>query len=988
MALLGSAADFSIVVKLVDQMSGEMDKLSGRFSGLGDSLTSTGKKLTAGVTMPILGLGLASLKLATDFDKSMRNVNSILQLPEQQFDTLRQQVIEFSTTTRASATDVATSLYFIASAGYESEDAFKLMSASSRAAGAGLAETTDVARLLISALNAYGYSSDEATRVTDIFLQTVRTGITTLPELAGAMGRILPQASSLGVSMEEVGFSLAQLTRTGLSTDESVTRLNALFVDLLSPSKELQGAIEELGYASGFELVQATGGVLGAMRVLKEEGFVDTADEVASLFHNVRSMGGALGLLQDDATLAEGAVEAFGAAANNAVEQARAEQYKSLAANLGKLKSSMEALGIALGTLLIPFLTSVVEKIVPFIQNLGKANPALLKLALVIAGVLAAVGPLLIFLGMLVNAFGAIVGVLSGPLLPIIAAVAAAAGLLYLAWKNNVLGIQDFVKNLLSILPSFEDIKKAFQTLKETGDLKKALSGLIDPKVLETFDQVVTRIQQFVGAVQDAGLFSTEASEVIGAVFGDAAADKFKAFGEGFMKVWSKIREIFTKTMDQLRPIFDKFVEGVKKGFSNLGPLVEAFKKLWAALGPFILALLGVIGGAIAVVVGLIVGLFSGIANAIGPFIQTIVDVVTAIATILTGIIQVITGALQYIWGLITGNSDLMQASTEKMKEGLLNIWNGLVQGIIDLVTGLWTTIVALVTGIYEGVVEWFTMLWETLVGGSLIPDMVNSIIEWFTNLVDSVVNTIQGWVATLIGIVSGMVETILSSWQTFVDTLQTVWDTAWTEVGNLITAAKTTLTGILEEIISFFDEKWNSLKDTLTDVWQTAWDTIQSALNTAWTTLVQTVTTLIDDIKAAFNIDWASVGSGIVTGIASGIELMWDWLVGKAKALAQAAIDAAKGILNLKSPSKEFMKIGMGIAQGMGLGIEQGTPLAVAATRGMGSQVLHTLTTSRINNFGGNTYNFNNYSKETEALAWATIRSSSRRRLNASMGG
>ena len=218
--------------------------LTGLTSGLRDAESKIGKVAgginTAGKTMiglgaPLAAVGAASFKVAVDFDKSMRNVNSIAGLTEDQFQELSKEVVDFSLTTRASTKDVADSLYNVVSAGYSLEkgiggtaEAMTIMQKASSAAGAGLASTADTSKVLIAALRSYNLTADDADHVTDLFLQTVQSGLTTLPELASSLGMVLPIAAQTGVSLEEMGFALAQATRTGLDTAKATNYLRQM----------------------------------------------------------------------------------------------------------------------------------------------------------------------------------------------------------------------------------------------------------------------------------------------------------------------------------------------------------------------------------------------------------------------------------------------------------------------------------------------------------------------------------------------------------------------------------------------------------------------------------------------------------------------------------------------------------------------------------------------------------------------------------------
>ena len=412
------------VFMAIDKMTGTVNKIAGNMSVLetragkiGAAMSTAGSRMTKGLTLPLLALGAGSVKMAADFEQSMRNVNSIAQLPEEQFKSLNQEVIDFSYNTRSSATDVADALYNVVSAGLELDETIKsatyegqkmseamvVMKASSSAAGAGMASVADTSKLVIAAMRAYGKSADEAEAITDIFLHTVNQGLTTLPELAQSLGRIMPLAANLGVSIEELGFSMAQMTQTGLDTAEATTALNAVFISLLKPSEALQSAIERLGYASGTELVEATGGLTGALRALRDGGFLETNEALIELFPNIRAIRGGLALTAVESTLAAGAVEEFGKAAEGARERMKEQQYKSLNTQLKKLKGALSVLAISFGTELLPPLTEAAEWAVKLFKGFGNLDEGTRKTIIQIGLLVAGLGPLLKIGGMLVT---------------------------------------------------------------------------------------------------------------------------------------------------------------------------------------------------------------------------------------------------------------------------------------------------------------------------------------------------------------------------------------------------------------------------------------------------------------------------------------------------------------------------------------------------------------------------------------------------------
>ena len=87
-------------------------------------------------------------------------------------------------------------------------------------------------------MNAYGASNVSAEKAVDVLLSTVREGKLAPEELASSLGLVIPIASEMGVSIEEVGAGIASLTRVGNSASQSVTQLRGIMLAILSPSAQ------------------------------------------------------------------------------------------------------------------------------------------------------------------------------------------------------------------------------------------------------------------------------------------------------------------------------------------------------------------------------------------------------------------------------------------------------------------------------------------------------------------------------------------------------------------------------------------------------------------------------------------------------------------------------------------------------------------------------------------------------------------------------
>jgi phage-related minor tail protein len=128
-------------------------------------------------------------------------------------------------------------------------------------------------------------------------------------------------------------------------------------------------------------------------------------------------------------------------------------------------------------------------------------------------------------------------------------------------------------------------------------------------------------------------------------------------------------------------------------------------------------------------------------------------------------------------------------------------------------------------------------------------------------------------------------------------------------------------LRGVPGKVRDFFVTGWNDLKT------QTAssWEGIKTSATQKADELVTWLKALPGKIKAVFSAagSWLlQAGRDLINGMINGIKSMAGQLVESARGTVQNAVDAAKNLLGIHSPSKVFEKIGTQSMQGFVLGM------------------------------------------------------------------
>lgn len=357
------------------------------------NLARTGRSLTYGLTLPIVGAGIAAVKLATDFNTSMTHVQALVGASQKQVDAWSKDILALAPEVGKSPKELADALYFITSSGISASHALEVLKASAKAATSGLGDTQTIADLVTSAMNAYGAKTLSAANATDILTAAVRLGKGEPADLAQSLGRVIPVAQAMGVSFGEVSGAVAALTTAGLDADTATTGLRQVLLNLLKPSSGAATALESVGLSvKGIQDVVRNQGLIPALELLNKK-FDGNRSRLAEVITNARSLTAAFQLIGPNgkkaADIIDQVTHSSGESAkafNVAAESAQVKFNKSLA--------DLQAQGIKTGAVLLPIATKIVQAVGDIAVEFGKLPEPAQNATLALAGVAAVIGPM------------------------------------------------------------------------------------------------------------------------------------------------------------------------------------------------------------------------------------------------------------------------------------------------------------------------------------------------------------------------------------------------------------------------------------------------------------------------------------------------------------------------------------------------------------------------------------------------------------------
>ncbi len=324
---------------------------------------------TAAAFTAVAAAGTAAVSSAMAFESQMQNVGTLLDGDVKgKLQSMGADLKKVSIDTGVATSDLTDGLYQVVSAFGESAESVKQLEIAAKAAKAGNATTTDSVNLLSAVTKGYGDTSAEAMgKAADLAFATVKLGQTSFPELASSIGQVVPLASTLKVSEEELFGAMATLTGVTGGTAEVTTQLKATMQSFLSPGTEMGKVLKKMGYESGAAALESEG--LGSiLQKLKEEV---NGDEVAfaNLFSSVEAKNAVLALTGAQADNFASKTAAMADAAGIA-QQAFDTQTDSVQAMAGKIKNAGSVMLTSMGEKALPYITKALDKVLDHLPEI------------------------------------------------------------------------------------------------------------------------------------------------------------------------------------------------------------------------------------------------------------------------------------------------------------------------------------------------------------------------------------------------------------------------------------------------------------------------------------------------------------------------------------------------------------------------------------------------------------------------------------------
>lgn len=280
-----------------NQTEGTTNKIDSAFGKMTKSINAAtiAKGAMAAATIYVANKLRVTTKEVMAYQKQLGMVNTLLKVSRDELNKYGDEFERLSLKTGASKTEIANAAYQALSSGVGKGDLIGFLETASKTAIAGQATVEQSVGTITSIINAYKMEMSEAGKVADWLLTIQNEGVTTVRELGDQLGDVTSISAALGVSLNDVGGAIAQMTVNGNNTAKTITMLKSMLSEL---SKEGQMAADNFKKLSGQSFTEfiANGGTLQEAMIKMEEYAKKSNKSVVDLFSSVEAGSAALNL--------------------------------------------------------------------------------------------------------------------------------------------------------------------------------------------------------------------------------------------------------------------------------------------------------------------------------------------------------------------------------------------------------------------------------------------------------------------------------------------------------------------------------------------------------------------------------------------------------------------------------------------------------------------------------------------------------------------
>lgn len=753
----------------------------------GKGIASMGSTLTKSVTLPIVGLGVAAVKTAADFEAAMDNVQAIAGVTTEEMGLLSEKAKEMGANTKFSATEAADAFSYMAMAGWKTTDMMNGIEGIMYLAGATGEELAATSDIVTDALTAFGMTAADTNRFVDVLAKASSNSNTNVSLMGETFKYVAPSAGALGYSIEDTAVAIGLMANSGIKASQAGTSLNSLLTRMAKPTKESRTAMEALGIS----LTDSEGNMKSFATVMADmrkgfSGLTETQKaQYAAMLAGKTGMAGLLGIvnasqgdfdkLTQEIADYNGAAEAMYNIAND-----------NLSGQLTKIKSTLESIAITFGNKLLPYVKEGAEKLQALADKFNSLNDAQVNTIIKVAAISATVGPALLIFGKMVLGVGRVVTAVGN----LGMAISRAGGVMALLTSpaGIVIGVlAAIVAATVLVIKNFDKIKPVLMQVKSW--------------FVETFGESIKNA-------------ITEVKDVLGKVVAEAQS-KLPSIMQAAKEALELVMPAINSVVSALRKMIPAAVGVLKTVFKELGPIVQSaintikkhlptvtgtIKKVANSIIPIVKSVVGTI----AKVLPVIANTFVSVAKKLTPVIKTIATAIRAaipvVGSLFSKAFELVGNAIAKVMPFIRQVVEIVGSTivfviekaspiVTKLAETFTVVFNAIAEKLRDFIIKVqfvWSVVQPTVSKIGEIAKK----VLEGVLGGA-----IGAAIGFFESFIKTAKDVFSGVTTALGGILDFIQGVFTGNWSKAWEGIKTVFSGIFTSISAI---AKSTINGVI----------------------------------------------------------------------------------------------------------------------------------------------------------------------------------------------
>ena len=971
-------SNFTSQLNLAQNQAQRLAVESSKSFQIGSALTGMGKVLSAAVTLPLLGIAATSIKVGNEFQAQMSRVQAIAGATGGELDKMKRQAIELGAKTAFSAKEAAQGMENLASAGFQVNEIMDAMPGVLDLAAVSGGDVAASSEAMASSLRAFGLEAGQAGHVADVFARAAADTNAETVDMAEAMKYVAPVAHSMGLSLEETAASIGIMADAGIKGSQAGTTLRGALSRIAKPTKAMVKSMDQLGVS----FYDAN----GKMIPLREQ-IAQLKTATAGLTQEERnrhlvtlygqnSLSGMLALLDAGPEKLDKMTNALINSDGAAREMAETMQ-DNLASKIEQMGGAFESAAIVIQQILEPALTKVVGGITKLIEAFLNMSPVGQKMVVIFAGMVAALGPLLLIAGTVMTTMvklriamqflgPAFMGTM-GTIALVVAAFYALVAVFMIAYTKSE-KFRNFIDNLapaikkglgIAVEWAAEKLKVLWEWLQKATEKVKEFGSAISSKVANTLQQFGINLGQ---AGSSIGSFISSGLERLGGAFGKVggvmsiAASVLTKVGlaffgitgplglvislvVSFLTAWARTGEL---NADGITQVFDNLTSTIQGAADAINQYLPIFvQKGTEILVKLIEGIANAIPGVVSVISQVIESLVQTISTVLPTILAAGVQILTAL---INGIAQalptIIQAAIQIIMALFNG---LIQA-LPTIISAAIQIIQALIQGLVEALPAIIEAALQIITGLVQGLIQALPMILEAAL--QIIMGLVNALIE-------NIGPILEAGVQILMALIQGLIQMIPELIVAAIEIITTLLTSILSNLPQLLEAGVKLLLALIQGLIQMIPQLLagaiqimmallKAIVDYVPKLLQAGVQLLQALIQgiaSLLGSLVSTIASMMGQVVgkiASFLGQMLSGGVNLIRNLISGIGSMIGSVVGKIGSMGSSMISCVTGFAG------QMVSAGVNLVQGFINGIGSMVSSAVNAAANMASSALN----------------------------------------------